>query len=153
MAATLGFVHVVRGDEESDAVTGEFEEQIPQLTARDRIDTCGRLVEEEEFRFVKHGAAERKALLPAAGKFSGKTSRVRTEAIELNDFVHAALQFVWRKAVDTAVKREIFENGQVVIETEILGHVADALADFLGAGAHVDAFDECASPTQWKKAG
>ena len=47
VAAALGFVHVVRGDEEGDAVAGKFEEEIPELTACDRVDAGGRLVEEE----------------------------------------------------------------------------------------------------------
>src|SRR5215475_8848573 len=48
VAAAFGFVHVVRGDEKSDAVSGKFEEQIPKLAASDRIDAGGRLIEEEE---------------------------------------------------------------------------------------------------------
>src|SRR5271169_1729441 len=38
VAAALGFIHVVRGDEKSDAMARELEEQIPQLASRDRVD-------------------------------------------------------------------------------------------------------------------
>ena len=47
VAAAFGFIHVVRGDEERDAVAGKLEQQIPELAARDRIDARGGLVEEE----------------------------------------------------------------------------------------------------------
>src|SRR5215470_348791 len=102
MAAALGFVHVMGSDEKSDAVGGEFEEKIPQLAASDGIDAGGRLIEKEKFRFVKHGAAEGEALLPAAGKFSCKASRVRAEAIELNDFLQTTFQLVGRETVNAA---------------------------------------------------
>ena len=68
VAAALGFVHVVRGNKESDAVPGELEQQVPKLAPRDRIDARGRLVEKKQLGFVQHGAAERQALLPSAGK-------------------------------------------------------------------------------------
>src|SRR6266849_9161574 len=44
MVAALGFIHVVRGDEKRDAVSGKFEEKIPELAPRDRIDAGGGLV-------------------------------------------------------------------------------------------------------------
>src|SRR6266404_5876071 len=68
VTAALRFVHIVRGDEERYAVTGELEEEIPQLAACDRVDAGGRLVEEQELGLVKHGAAEGQSLLPSAGK-------------------------------------------------------------------------------------
>jgi len=67
VAAALGFVHVMSGDEKRDAMTGKLEEKIPELAARDGIDACGGLVEKEECRLMEHGAAEGEALLPAAG--------------------------------------------------------------------------------------
>src|SRR5260370_22515145 len=49
VAAALGFVHVVSGHEECDAVAGKIEEEIPKLAARDRVDAGGGLVEEKKF--------------------------------------------------------------------------------------------------------
>src|SRR5262249_8304904 len=72
---------------------------------------------------------------------------------ELNNFVHPALQFVRRKAINTAVKGEIFKDGQVVVEAEILRHVSNAFANFFGASAHVDAFYKRASAAKRKKTG
>src|SRR5271154_1461411 len=46
VTAAFGFVHIVGGDEESDALAGELEEKIPELAASDGVDAGGGLVEE-----------------------------------------------------------------------------------------------------------
>src|SRR2546425_415424 len=38
VAAALGFVHVVGGDEEGDAVSAHLKEKVPELAARDRSE-------------------------------------------------------------------------------------------------------------------
>src|SRR5579859_2109953 len=153
MAATLGFVHVMSRDKKSDALRGEFEEKIPQLTARDGIYAGGRLVEEEQFWFMEHRAAEREALLPSAGELSRETRGIRTEPVCVDDLFDAAFQALGGKTINSTVEREIFENRQIVIKTEILGHVADALADFLRTCANVQPFHECVSAAERKQAG
>src|SRR5258708_38036892 len=45
VAAALGFVHVVRSDEKRDAMTGKFEEEIPELAARDGVDAGSGLLD------------------------------------------------------------------------------------------------------------
>ena len=82
LAAALGLVHVVRGDEQRDALGGELEQQIPQLAARDRIDAGGRLVEEDDARLVHQRGAEREPLLPAAGEQAGAAIDVRPDVRE-----------------------------------------------------------------------
>src|SRR5271154_78792 len=104
VAAAFGFVHVVSGDEKSDALAGKFEEQIPKLTPRDRIDAGGGFVEKKKFRFVEHGATKSQALLPAAGKLRGQAVEVRSKSVELHDFVDAALHAFRGEAVDAAVE-------------------------------------------------
>ena len=47
---------------------------------------------------------------------------------------------VGRQAVDAAVELQILCDGQIVVETEFLRHVADALADAFGVGANVETF-------------
>src|SRR6266446_8459523 len=122
VAATLGFVHVVSGDEEGDAVTGKLEEEIPELAARDGVDAGRWLVEEKKRRLVQHGAAEGEALLPSAGKLRGQAVQIGFQAVELHDFIDAALQARRVEAVNPAVKLQVFCDGEVVIEAEILRH-------------------------------
>ena len=89
LAAALGFVHVVRGDEQRDALGGELEQQIPQLAARHRVDAGGRLVEEDDARLVHQRGAEREPLLPAAGEQPGLPIDVRADVRELDGGVAA----------------------------------------------------------------
>src|SRR5260370_26564886 len=72
VAAALGFIHVMGGDEKSDAMAGKLEEESPKLAARDGINPGGGFVEKKKLRLVQHGAAEGEALLPAAGKLRGQ---------------------------------------------------------------------------------
>src|SRR5713226_7855905 len=141
VAAALGFVHVVSGDEEGDAVSAHLEEKVPELAARDRINACGGLIEKEKLGFMQHGAAERQTLLPSTGKLRGQTIQVRSEAVECDDLLDAALEARGFEAVDAAVELQIFGDGQIVIKTEILRHVADALAHCFGIRAYVQTFD------------
>src|SRR5258706_4115536 len=62
--AILGFVDVMRGDEDGAAGGGELIDQIPKTAARDGVDAASGFVEEENRRVVQDGAAERQALLP-----------------------------------------------------------------------------------------
>src|SRR6266568_2060696 len=141
VAAALGFVHVVGGDEEGDAVSAHLEEKVPERAARDRIDAGGGLVEKEKLGFMQHGAAEGQTLLPSTGKLRGQAIQVRSEAVECDDFV------------DAAVELQIFGDGQIVIKTEILRHVADAFAHGFGIGADVQTFDLSGAAAERQKTG
>ena len=87
VAATFRFIHVMRRDEKRDAMAGEFEKQIPKLSARDGIDASGRFVEEEQLWLVQHGAAKRHPLLPSARKFPREAIKIRPESVQLNDLL------------------------------------------------------------------
>src|SRR5438270_4172504 len=64
--ATLGFIHVMRGDEESHSLASELKEQTPQLTPSHGIDSGCRFVEKQYGGFVHEGAGHGQALAPAA---------------------------------------------------------------------------------------
>src|SRR5713101_7011834 len=132
VAAALGFVHVVGGDEEGDAMSTHLKEKV---------------------RFMQHGAAEGQTLLPSTGKLRGQAIQVRSEAVECDDFVDAAFEACGFEAVDAAVELQIFGDGQIVIKTEILRHVADALAHGFGIGADVQTFDFSGAAAERQKAG
>src|SRR5205814_4666063 len=57
---------------------------------------------------------------------------VRAEAVELDDFFHAALEPRRFEAVNPAVKLQVFFHRQIVVKAEILRHVADVLAHTFG---------------------
>src|SRR5712692_678834 len=153
VAAALGFIHVVSGYEKRDAMTGKLEEKVPKLTARDGVDAGGGLIEEKQFRLVQHGAAESEALLPATGKLRCQAIQIGREAVELDDFVDTALQARGFQAVDTSVELQVFRDGQVVVEAEILRHIADALADGFRIRGDIETFDKSRTAAERQEAG
>ena len=86
-------------------------------------------------------SAKGQALFPASGKLCSKAGEVGLKAVELDNFVHAALQAGRLEAVDAAVKLQVLGDGEIIVKAEILRHVADALAYGLGVGPHVQTFD------------
>src|SRR5690348_5311995 len=90
VAESLGFVHVVRGEENRAARGLEFLDEIPDLAARLRIESGRRLVEEEQIRITDDRARNRQPLLLTAGQFSDTTVALLVELHESDDVVDAA---------------------------------------------------------------
>ena len=101
----------------------------------------GRLVEKKQLRLVQHRAAKRQPLLPSAREFSRKPIKIRPETVQLDDFIHAPLQPIGGQAVNAPIEREILVDRQIVVQTELLRHVADAFAHFFRMRANVEPFD------------
>src|SRR5260370_723434 len=137
------------GDKKSDAMAGKLEEEIPKLAARDGIDPGGGFVEEKKLRLVQHGTAEGEALLPAAGKLRGQAIQIGCEAVELDNFVDAALQARGLQAVDAAVELQVFRDGQFVVQAEVLRAVTEALANVFGLGSNGQPFDQGGTASGW----
>ena len=131
--AAFGFVHVVRRDQQRRAGFGEIEQRVPEIAARLRIDGAGRLIEQQQLRFVQHGAGEREALSLAARHRAGQliaadrrdgsagtTRRCACCAIGAAESVHGGEEL------------EILGNAEIVVEREFLRHVADRALDRFG---------------------
>src|SRR4051812_46307937 len=116
MRAALGFVHVVRGDEESYALTGKIEQQVPKFAACDGVDAGSWFVKIKDFRVMQHGATKRQTLLPAAGKLSRKPLLVRPDRIALHRLFDLVLHLRAAQAVYLRIELQIFEHRQIVIE-------------------------------------
>src|SRR6476646_3545653 len=97
---------------------------------------------------MKHRAAECEALLPAAGKLRRQAIHVRAEAVQLDNFMDAALEAGRFEAVYASIKLQIFRNGEIKIQAEILRHVADALANGFRIRAHIQSFYSRGPSTQ-----
>ncbi len=75
VAQNLGFVHVVRREHDRAAVRLEVGDQIPELAARLRIETGGRLVEKEQVGIADDRAREREPLLLSARQLADARRR------------------------------------------------------------------------------
>src|SRR5580704_701557 len=101
---------------------------------------------------MEHGAPESQALFPSARELCRQAIHVRSEAIELDDFLNAAFQTSRIEAVDSAVKLQILRDREVLIQTVILRHVPDALADDFGIYADVQALHASRSTAERQQA-
>src|ERR1044071_247162 len=129
MGTAFRFVHVMGGDEKSHAASCEFEEQIPKLAPRHRVDPGGRLIKEENGWFVHESAGHGETLSPAAGEKCGTAIEIGLEMRERDQIVTAFLQVALAETVKFAGEKEILVHGQLVVEGKFLRHVTDHFLD------------------------
>src|ERR1019366_3167237 len=97
-----------------------------------RIDPGGRLVEEQQRGLVNGRARKRDALLPPARERPGQLPPTIGQPRALEDVVDAHAEPLDGHAVDPRVEGEVLGDGEILVQAEALGHVADALLDALG---------------------
>src|SRR5690606_13208145 len=68
VAEPLCLVHEVRGEQDGPAARTEIHAQIPDVPPRLRVESGGRLIQEEDVRAAGERAGEGEALALAAGK-------------------------------------------------------------------------------------
>src|SRR5215467_12899162 len=87
MTASLGFVHVVGRDKESDSVARELEQKIPELTPGDGINASSWLVQKQHGWFMHQSATQGQPLFPAARQTPGQPVHVFLEFVRGDRFV------------------------------------------------------------------
>ncbi len=117
----------------------------PETPARNGIDAARGFIEEDHARSVEDRAGESQPLFPAPGQRLGDEIFLALQARGLNRPRLALAHRRAGEAVDPAEETQILNDGQIVIETEALGHVADPVLQGLGVLRDVDAEDARAS--------
>ena len=130
--AALRLIQISGGDQDRDSVLDQLVQDGPEIAARDRIDAVGRLVQEQDFRPVQQGTHEAQLLLHAAGKLAGLAIAERLHAGHAQQFRQQAAALGDGDAEQVGVELHVFVDGQIDIEAEALGHVADGVLDGLG---------------------
>ena len=131
----LGLVHVMGGDQHGEAVGGERVDLVPEVAPRLGIDAGGRLVEQQKLRARQRAGAERQTLLPAARQFAGQLLLAAGEAEPLDR--RARGRNGLGDAVDAADEFQVLAHREVLVERELLRHVADLALDHVGLRADV----------------
>ena len=123
LGAALGFIHVMRRDENRDAVVAQLVEQIPHLLPVHRIEPGGGFIEKKQRRFVDQRAPEREQLPHPARKTARRRVALRLQVHlreqPLDPRLHSLAEPGRRRQ-----KSAVLEHRQVRIETELLRHVA-----------------------------
>src|SRR5205823_8339950 len=100
----------------------EGEEEVPELAPRDGIDTGRRLVQEENARTVHERRRQSQALLPATRELPREAGPVGVDGRQPDRPLAAFDELSVLQAIDGCEEVEVLENGQVLIEGELLGN-------------------------------
>src|SRR6266849_7506820 len=138
--AKFGFVHVVRGHEDGDAIVGaQLIQMSPDVLARLRVKAQCWLIEEEDLWLMQHAPSNLEPALHSPRVGSNERARAVGKLQQRQHLVDAPVPFVRRNAVDESVELEILAAGQLVVERRVLEDEADPLAHTRRVGGHVDA--------------
>ena len=101
---------------------------MPDTRSQNRIDARRRLVEDEQRRLVDHRAGELQATLHAARHLRGAPIARIPQVDEAQDFLDSRAAPPRRYAKQRGDKVDVLPGGQIGIEHEQLGHVANRFA-------------------------
>ena len=149
--ATVGFVHVGRGDDDREPRGLQVVQQVPELAARDGVDAGGRFVKEQEFGPMHERAREGELLLHAARELP------RATVLEWLDLLvdrrDDVIAFLEGRAEHRGEEAQILLDAQVGVERKAARHVADALADLPEVPDHVAAKDRRGASVGYEERG
>ena len=126
VAEYFGFVHVMRCQQHRPARFAELCEDVPELPARLRIESCGRLVEEQQVGISCQGARDRQPLLLSSRELHDPAATLPLQFDECQQLVDR-LAAVIERSEDT----QRLLHGQLVGELRLLQLNAQALAELL----------------------
>ena len=125
VAEPLRLLHVVGRVEDRHPLLAEGldarQDRVPAL----RIDADGRLVEDEQLRPVEEADGDVQAALHAARELLGPVLRPVGQADDLEELGDPVAQRPAAHAVELAEEDEVLAGGQVRVDRQVLGHVAD----------------------------
>ena len=136
-------LHVGGGDNHAHALTGlsDFIDQVPELPARQWIDSSRRFVEDQDVRVVDERAAETELLFHSSRKVGNRAIREGTKAGAFQQRCNAAVALGTRMSKKAAEKIDIVEDRKRRIEVpaQPLRHECDAWvrAVAVGGAGHV----------------
>src|SRR6185436_9394224 len=115
IAQTLGFLHVVRGQNDRSPFRLELGDEVPELATRLRIESGGRLVEKQQLRIPDERAGDGEPLLLSAGQSADAGQSLLAELDLIDDLANVACL-----TVEALEKRERLVDGELLGELGIL---------------------------------
>jgi len=122
--ASLGFIHIGRGDKDRQSVCRQVSERVPEFAPRYRVYSGRRLIQQQYVRLRHQRTRERQFLLHPTAQFPGQPIREAIQVEHLQIVLAAFCDLVGSNAAQIADVTDVFENREIRIETELLGEVA-----------------------------
>jgi len=141
VAQLIRLFEVLRGQKDRRPEVVDAPEVVPQPVARLRIQPGRRLVQEDQRRSVNQRGRGVEAFLHAAGELFGALVCDVREIDEIEQFSDAVGPLATRHAVRLTGKFDVLLSGELRVDTRLLGHVPDGLADSPCVRTHVELVD------------
>ena len=137
---------------------GEIVDKLPEVPPGKRVHASRRFVEKHDARLMKYGAPQREPLLPTSRKRPCEAPLPPPQIRHGEHPLHPLLKFFPLQAVDPSVDPRIVEavqpaeeadvllHGEIIVEGEPLGHVADVQFHRLRLRAYVTPGDKGGPP-------
>ena len=136
--AVLRLIHEMGGDEDGDIIVArEIGEDLPEAVPRHRVDTRGRLIEDENIGRMDHRHRQRQPLPDAKRQVVRQRVHDRAKIETLRHFGDTRLNCLFRQLEQAGVQIKVLPHRQFRIEREGLAHVTDAVADRHVARIHL----------------
>ena len=148
IAELLGFVHVVRGEHERDALALQAGTAGPKQVARLRVEAGRRLVEQEHVGRVDQPASDREPSLHAARERVDLGVAPVAQLHEVEQLGGPLADERSRQVEVAAVDHHVVPHRQLGVEVVLLRHDAEARADLraVGRGVHAEHAEFAARP-------
>lgn len=128
-------------DEDGLALLGENADEVLELDAGFGVETGGGFVENEDVGIVKQGTPKAESLAHAFAEFVAEPVGEAGKIGELHDLGDALDSFFAAITESASKEVEILQHGHVAVGAVVVGHPADAAADFGGIVDDVDSAD------------
>ena len=126
--ALLRFLEVVGGHQNGGAGVGQPIDHRPEGAAGQRIHSGGRFVKEKDARLMQDCRAEGHTLLPPARQTSRDLVLLALQPRKRQHPLYFLVAFALGYAVNAGEEIQVFLDRKVVVQGELLRHVADPLA-------------------------
>src|SRR5208283_2025534 len=127
--AALGLIEISGRDQHSYPLEDQRVKDAPKLAARDGIDPGSGLIEQQQLRRVDQGTGNAKLAFHTAGEQAGQTVSKPAHTRSLEQMIFSLLPHGPAYFEDVGTKADVLGDGEILVEAELLGHVADSALD------------------------
>ena len=141
VAQLLGLVHVVGGEDQRHTLLFEPEQSIPQHVPRLRVETGGRLVEQQHLRLVDQAAGDGEPALHAAGQRVDLGVAPVAELHEVEQLLGPLPDNRLGQPEVAPVDQQVFPDGQLHVQRVLLRDHAEPAPDPGAVGGRIQTED------------